>query len=123
MHAVRLHVVREACGAADPGDEDDLLARQAELRHEALQSGQDGVVAAAGAPADLLVGLEVLRGELAFHGFDDRREGTLPGMASTRGTCLCRGVRFEVTEPFTNLSYCHCASCKKLSGGAGTANG
>ena len=40
-----------------------------------------------------------------------------------RGACLCGGVRFEVTEPFNTLSYCHCTSCKKLSGGAGTVNG
>jgi hypothetical protein len=39
------------------------------------------------------------------------------------GSCLCGGVRFEVTEPFITVSYCHCASCKKLSGGAGTVSG
>ena len=61
VHPVGLHVVREARGAADAGDEDDLLAREAELGHEALHRGEDGVVAAARAPADLLVGLEVLR--------------------------------------------------------------
>ena len=40
-----------------------------------------------------------------------------------QGACLCGGVRFEVTEPFATIAYCHCASCKKLSGGAGTVNG
>ena len=64
VHPVRLHVVREARGAADPRDEDDSLAREAELRHEALDDVEDRVVAAARAPADLLVGLEVLRGQL-----------------------------------------------------------
>jgi hypothetical protein len=44
-------------------------------------------------------------------------------MEPIQGSCLCGGVRFEVTETFTTLRYCHCASCKKLSGGAGTANG
>jgi hypothetical protein len=39
------------------------------------------------------------------------------------GNCLCGGVRFEVTEPFSTVSYCHCESCKKLSGGAGTVSG
>ena len=38
--------------------------RDAQLRHEALHRGQDRVVPAAGAPADLLVGLEVLGGQL-----------------------------------------------------------
>jgi hypothetical protein len=39
------------------------------------------------------------------------------------GSCLCHGVRFEVTEPFERISYCHCTNCKKISGGAGTASG
>jgi hypothetical protein len=40
-----------------------------------------------------------------------------------RGSCLCGGVRFEVTEELSSLRYCHCASCKKLSGSIGTVNG
>jgi hypothetical protein len=44
-------------------------------------------------------------------------------MAELHGSCLCGGVRFEVTEPFLTATYCHCASCLKLSGGAGTVNG
>jgi hypothetical protein len=44
-------------------------------------------------------------------------------VSSLIGSCLCGGVRFEVTEPFVTLSYCHCTNCKKLSGGGGTANG
>src|ERR1041385_7346370 len=40
-----------------------------------------------------------------------------------RGSCLCGGVQFEVPETFEARTFCHCASCKKLSGGAGTANG
>jgi hypothetical protein len=47
----------------------------------------------------------------------NEQSGELPG------SCLCGGVRFEVTEPFVTVSYCHCASCKKLSGGAGTVSG
>jgi hypothetical protein len=39
------------------------------------------------------------------------------------GSCLCGAVRFDVTEPFVGGSYCHCTSCKKLSGGVGTASG
>jgi hypothetical protein len=44
-------------------------------------------------------------------------------MAALTGTCLCGGVRFEVTEPFERVSACHCESCKKLSGGGGTVSG
>jgi hypothetical protein len=43
-------------------------------------------------------------------------------MASIRGSCLCGGVRFEVAEAPETLRYCHCESCKKLSGGIGTVN-
>jgi hypothetical protein len=32
-------------------------------------------------------------------------------------------VRFEVSEPFLRLTFCHCTSCKRISGGVGTANG
>jgi hypothetical protein len=39
------------------------------------------------------------------------------------GSCLCGAVRFEIAEPFDVVAACHCASCKKLSGGGGTASG
>ena len=39
------------------------------------------------------------------------------------GSCWCGGVRFELSEPFISLSFCHCTSCKRISGGVGTANG
>ena len=39
-----------------------------------------------------------------------------------RGSCLCGDVKFGVTEPLEHLRYCHCESCKKLSGSIGTAN-
>jgi hypothetical protein len=44
-------------------------------------------------------------------------------VANLQGSCLCGGVRFEVTEPFQTVSQCHCTSCKKLSGGVGTVSG
>jgi hypothetical protein len=40
-----------------------------------------------------------------------------------QGSCQCGGVRFEVAGQFESLSFCHCATCKKISGGVGTANG
>ena len=39
------------------------------------------------------------------------------------GSCHCGAVRFEVTEDFSAVRICHCTTCKKLSGGAGTTNG
>ena len=44
-------------------------------------------------------------------------------MAAVRGSCLCGGVKFELAEAPATLRYCHCESCKKLSGGAATVNG
>jgi hypothetical protein len=44
-------------------------------------------------------------------------------MTAVVGSCLCGGVRFELTEAFRRVSQCHCESCKKLSGGPGTVNG
>jgi len=40
-----------------------------------------------------------------------------------KGSCLCGGVRFEITEPFNAVSHCHCESCKRISGGVGTTSG
>src|SRR5215211_7676503 len=44
-------------------------------------------------------------------------------MAALQGSCLCGGVQFELSEAPGTLRYCHCDSCKKLSGGIGTVNG
>lgn len=44
-------------------------------------------------------------------------------MSALEGACLCGGVRFVVDEPFERVSQCHCASCKKISGGVGTVSG
>ena len=35
---------------------------------------------------------------------------------SLLGSCLCGGVRFEVTLPFRRANYCHCRRCRKHSG-------
>jgi hypothetical protein len=43
-------------------------------------------------------------------------------MATLHGTCLCGGVSFEVEADPEALRFCHCTSCKQLSGGAGTVN-
>ena len=44
-------------------------------------------------------------------------------MPDVSGTCLCGGVRFSVAQPFERVTACHCESCKKISGGVGTASG
>lgn len=37
---------------------------------------------------------------------------------TVEGSCLCGGVRFEVTGPFLRASHCHCSRCRKHSGTA-----
>jgi hypothetical protein len=39
------------------------------------------------------------------------------------GSCLCGGVRFEVTAPFLWANHCHCSRCRKHSGAAGGTQG
>lgn len=40
-----------------------------------------------------------------------------------RGSCLCGGVRFEVTLPFRRANHCHCPRCRKHSGTFGLTQG
>ncbi len=35
-----------------------------------------------------------------------------------RGSCLCGGVRYEVTRPLTGALNCHCSMCRKAHGTA-----
>jgi hypothetical protein len=39
------------------------------------------------------------------------------------GSCLCGGVRFELTEPFRRANHCHCSYCRKHSGTFGLTQG
>src|SRR5690606_25070576 len=55
----RVHVVRESRRATDARHENELLAGPVEGGEEVLDGGEDGVVPTAGAPPDLLVGLEI----------------------------------------------------------------
>ena len=43
-------------------------------------------------------------------------------MEMLQGGCLCGGVRFELPAAFERVSFCHCTTCKRISGGVGTAN-
>ena len=44
-------------------------------------------------------------------------------METLQGSCLCGGVRFEVTEPFLRAGHCHCSRCRKHSGTFGLTQG
>ena len=41
---------------------------------------------------------------------------------STRWSCLCGSVSFEIKGPFSAFRYCHCRRCRKASGSAHAAN-
>jgi hypothetical protein len=34
------------------------------------------------------------------------------------GGCLCGEIRFEITQPFVAMTYCHCTRCRRRSGTA-----
>jgi hypothetical protein len=34
------------------------------------------------------------------------------------GSCLCGGVRFEITGPLDRATHCHCSMCRKAHGAA-----
>lgn len=40
-----------------------------------------------------------------------------------RGSCVCGGVRFEVTVAFLRPGHCHCSRCRKHSGTFGGTQG
>ena len=39
------------------------------------------------------------------------------------GSCLCGGVRYEVTLPFRRANHCHCSRCRRHSGSNGLIQG
>lgn len=39
-----------------------------------------------------------------------------------KGNCLCGGVSYEITPPFSVFQYCHCSRCRRVSGSAHSAN-
>ena len=39
-------------------------------------------------------------------------------MASTEGGCLCGAIRYKLAEAPTAYGACHCAMCRKFTGGA-----
>ena len=43
-------------------------------------------------------------------------------MSLLQGGCLCGGVRYSISEPFTVAGYCHCTRCQRRTGTAASAN-
>jgi len=46
---------------------------------------------------------------------------TEEGPYSVQGGCLCGAVRFELSAPPMNASYCHCTRCQRRTGTAVSA--
>src|SRR6516162_5594208 len=40
------------------------------------------------------------------------------GMEVVRGSCLCGGVKYEITGPLMRSGHCHCSNCRKAHGAA-----
>ena len=38
------------------------------------------------------------------------------------GSCLCGAVTYQVHSPFLRFAHCHCARCRKASGGGHATN-
>src|SRR5690606_16068008 len=87
VEAVALHIVRKPARAADARDEHGLGGVRADLGQGALHRLENRIVAAAGAPADFLVGLPVLESRLdgghVVHGFTALMLGSWTSSAST----------------------------------------
>jgi hypothetical protein len=37
-------------------------------------------------------------------------------MTTLQGSCLCGGIRFEISGPIAGITQCHCSLCRKVSG-------
>src|SRR5665213_1279839 len=67
MHAVSIHIIGKPAVAANARNDHDILTGNAHLGHYFLNLGQNGVVSAARAPANFLVGHKILGCERYGH--------------------------------------------------------
>ncbi len=37
-------------------------------------------------------------------------------LAPVRGSCLCKGVQYQVDGRISDIGHCHCSKCRKVSG-------
>ncbi|MEP7050269.1 MAG: GFA family protein [Pseudomonadota bacterium] len=43
-------------------------------------------------------------------------------MIRVKGSCLCGGIEFEVSDPPSGATHCHCSRCRKTRGTAHATN-
>ena len=77
VHAVSVHVIRKAARAADARDEHNVLARDAEGRHDLFHLCKNRIVTTAGTPTNVLVAGKVGRLEDGEGGFDAHGGGSV----------------------------------------------
>ena len=59
VHSVGVHVVRKTTAATDTADEDSFFSWHSKIRKYLLHLRENGVVAASGAPAYILIRSEI----------------------------------------------------------------
>src|SRR3546814_16592183 len=86
MEAIGFHIIGKARRAADAADDHGIFGRGADLGHRVLDRLHDRILAAAGTPADFLIGLPIpewRRARCSRH--------PVPLIASTRAAALSTG--------------------------------
>src|SRR5262249_14104723 len=131
VEAVRLDVVRKTRRAADAGHEHRLFGHRADVGERTRDRLQHGVVAAAGAPTNLLRRGEVLRCQLRAHARSPltalRGARTAVGASMARIFCTISAIKngwpvtlLSCTVSMPSLSRSRLASCPMFISGTST---
>ena len=60
MHAIGIHIIGEPAATANPGYNNNVLPGYSQSRHDPLYLGEDDIIPASRAPADLLISCKIL---------------------------------------------------------------
>src|SRR5207244_7496870 len=106
VKAVGVHVVRKARRAADAGNKNRLLARDAQVGHDLLHVVENRVIAATGTPTHFLVRNEIFLRQLSRRRRDmKKRSASFTFSRDARvNMCLVSVVAVTVTCA-TNFSF------------------
>ncbi|MCW8886911.1 MAG: GFA family protein [Motiliproteus sp.] len=53
---------------------------------------------------------------------DSSKIGAEDDLAKVTGSCLCGGVRYQISGPISTFQFCHCSRCRKVTGSAHASN-